>query len=45
MILLSLLKLFPEGAANSTELEIFKQSPSLSLESVARFLNVHMMIT
>ena len=44
MILLSLVKLFAEGAANFTELVTFKQSPSLSLESVMRSLNAHMMI-
>lgn len=34
----------PEGVANSTELVVFKQAPSLSLESFMRFLNAHPMI-
>ena len=44
MILLSLLKLFPEGVANFTELVIFKQAPSLFLEFFMHFLNAHPMI-
>ena len=38
MILLSLLNLFAEGAANFTELVVFKQAPSLSFESFMQFL-------
>ena len=44
MILLSLLNLFAEGAANFTELGIFKQAPSLSFESFMQFLNAHLIM-
>ena len=39
---LSLLHLFAEGAANFTELVIFKQDPSLPFESFMHFLNNHL---
>ena len=39
---LSLLHLFAEGAANFTELVIFKQALSLSFASFMQFLNAHL---
>ena len=35
----------PEGVANSTELVVFKQSPSLCLESFKQVLNTHHLVS